>query len=297
MLSQAIYGRPYLKYEDEMFYIGLLTKDELNKTHTDIGVELDYATTLLYDAPGDSFYRRDDSKVLPKNMCGACKAFRELDDHKHCIKSDDEHAQWLLNRAYSEIEDMQGKLAEGCVESWEMSDDYAERYNAYKASKPKRLVVSYECPFLPHHEYMFPIIVDGHIIAVMFIGQMVTEDVSKNYTSEIRKHLKDNVLKNKNFWDNINPNIRSELLPRGGETTEELSNLLIEKVIKGAEDGQEPRIISNENDKSNDFRDHIIRLLDGLEKELRLKYIARKKMPFKTHSIEQKIGFLRILKP
>ena len=277
-LSHAIYERPYLKHENGKTCVGLLTHDELSKTHTDIGVDLDYATTLLFDNP-DGTIKRDDSKVVSKKMCEACKTFRALNDGKRCEKSDEDHAKSLLGRCLSDITQDDEKL-DGCsVESWMMSEDYANKQQIAKNHRPSRLIVSYICPFFPHREFMFPIAVDGHVISVLFYGQMVSEVISNTdeYVEQIRKNLTTRVEEDRDFFEDMTSKVRKHLCTQGCDSTETRAKFAIDSITEeAAKTLGLPRILPKDS-APYDPRDQIIKLLDDLEAELRLKCLSKKK--------------------
>jgi signal transduction histidine kinase len=276
-LYQAIYGLPDLRYADYMDHIGLLTQDELNKTHTNIGVELDYATTLVF-RDQNGVLQKDDSKLIDKTTCAMCKAFRSWTNEEYCKRSYYKHVGLLIGKKYSKItpEVLSG---DGCtVETWEMSAEYAAQYDAYKGTTQRCIAVSYICPYLPYREYMFPIAIDDVIIAVMFIGQVPLKSGAGNSEKEIRGKFRALLDDSKiSFEDSMSQKKKADLITKGYNAIEKRADFIIDSIV--ASDITDVQRFQR-NFEITPFMpvyNHIIRLINGLEEELRLKCTMRRK--------------------
>jgi signal transduction histidine kinase len=271
-LFEYIKNRPYLLNEadiDTDAFLGILDENELSNYHTNIGAELKHATTLYVLRPNNNWFRID-SKILEDKMRGTCNVFRKYFSNLPCYKSDYDHANLFANLLFNDLRDeaIQNKYNIKCFTHSE--NNYLKRY-----------YTEYKCTFLQHIEYVFPIVVNDFVVAVMFIGQF---GELNNAHLELKKYLDTNP----NFFkENKSSSAEKLCLDCKNNYKKVVGQIISEmqqseyKIAKSGNDGSAVTIPEN----------HIIRLLSDFEGALNLRYLenAKSKIRLTFNNFKDKV--------
>ena len=245
-MFDLIKKRPYLLGNDCDNKLCILTESDLSKYHTDIGVELNHATTF-YSYMSNSEWYRIDSKIIDEKMRDSCRIFRSYCGNNPCYKKDEKHVKCLSELTIDHLKNGTPLL-----------DDMEIMYSN------NRYYIRYVCSYLNHFEFIFPVIIKGYIVAVLFLGQYNapgydTYTALDNYLKEIPSF----------FLDNCTENTEKLKLLHKNKLT--YINKSIINEIKKAE-----KVSRRKNNSVTDVPlNKICKLLSDLEDNLNLHYIRQ----------------------
>jgi signal transduction histidine kinase len=149
---------------------GVLAHSHVQGIQAAIADAVGFPTTIIEFSPKGAPVRTD-SPSLNKLMNPACREFR-----KHCqwcIHTDEAHAKLFYdNEGYQSAERLQANIDSALAED-------TERYrygDGLKACvRDGRVYLSYRCRTLGYRESVFPIVLEGNLLAVFLVGQIVLD--------------------------------------------------------------------------------------------------------------------------
>lgn len=280
-MKTFICTKPHLAKIDNNDCCGILLSDELSRLHTDIGAEFDHATTLITYTE-DIVPIRYESKVNNDKMRRSCVEFRKLCGDRACFMNDEAHAKLLLGQKLSDVIAMFQK-DDSILAECELQE---HNYTALDMTI-RRYYVKYKCPYLGHIEYMFPIIINDYIIAVMFLGQFRTLS-----EKSIKEHLEDCVLKDDHFFLNLNfPNINSPY-NEYNQDLPKMNRSIISKIVSSEKRKStsfiDRKIDMPSDNELNDYISHIIKKIYEFEESLVVKHYENTKININNFFLRKK---------
>lgn len=167
----------------------------------------------FYDIDSEGSMERFDSAISTVSLHYCCELFRICAGKDFCEHSDIEHA--LLFKGEDKPIDISN--LEECVNK--NIDNYMKRRNSKEEYEPRPIFVKYEhvgyikyyCPILGYQELVFPIIVCGKVLGVIFCGQIqygddtIIEKIRNNFLKDNHKVFDDyfKIYSNKDKQDMI----------------------------------------------------------------------------------------------
>ena len=149
---------------------GVLAHSHVQGIQAAIADAVGFPTTIIEFSPEGAPVRTD-SPSLNKLMNPACRVFRE--HCRWCVPTDEAHAKLFYdNNGYQSAEKLQANINSALAEDAERYR-YGDDLRAYV--RDRRVYLSYRCRALGYRESVFPIVLEGNLLAVFFVGQIVLD--------------------------------------------------------------------------------------------------------------------------
>jgi|GEM_PF-5030268 len=165
---------------------GIISENELVSAQERICDVIRYPTTVIdnykcIDHNGYQ-YKRIDSKRSSIIFCKACDAYRLITDSRACHQCDETHADILFHCEHEIINGQKDKVQE-YIDSEYMKTISTEKMHTSGNEKPiytekwvgksNMRYLRYSCPMTGLTELIFPIIIENHVVGVLFVGQLI----------------------------------------------------------------------------------------------------------------------------
>jgi len=230
---------------------GIITSRHLQGIQSEICHAVQHPTTIIEFAE-DGMPVRTDSPLLTYVMHTACDRFRlrnfEVDENKKviidkngepvtsalCMFSDNCHAcifQWLCEDELTieSVKDRKGQVTN-------LNGLYTSASECLFEPKicNERLFLQYDCPLLGYRELLFPVVFEGKVIAVFFVGQITLEG-QKNFIEDMIRSI------SSRFPDCFNPYLQRY---NGTKTPESIAEEILQAHRSWLDEEPDERILS-----------------------------------------------------
>ncbi|MCX6244702.1 MAG: ATP-binding protein [Bacteroidetes bacterium] len=237
--------------------MGIISKEHLIGIITEHASHLKNPVTIVEFLPQNRI-NRIDSMSIHYDLHPPCRAFRkDFNCEKYCIFNDNLHAEIFRNLENKSLEQELNKIIKN------PQSDYYRNFRLTYSRNPiinvgkkdienqQQIFIFYECPILGYRELIFPIIIEGKILGVLFVGELVLEQNLKLIESIRTKFIAKKIFefpsliksieKSHNKWikdkNNILTNqkyesILNDILILKRKLEKRLEDILIEKKVK-----------------------------------------------------------------
>ena len=180
---------------NEQDVFGIMSREKIESIQEDLCDIIQYPTTIIDNNIDEATnkYVRIDSSRSSFIYCEACSAFRICDDAMHCLESDNYHAGFFF-KYNKEVLSRNPQTIKECINSYFLCQDFPFQANYHPECKEFSIkneqlhYLQYICPIMGLTELLFPIVIEGSIIAVIFIGQLYIKSMEEQ-TKDCRNFL------------------------------------------------------------------------------------------------------------